>query len=203
MIKILSSIKVRSCMPQKKPNPIQVAPYSGFAAYFNALVYAWEQSNGRRFNKTEVGQKTGINVSLLSKFAHGGVVPTPEQCLIIARFFGQPVEEALRAAGYPDLEGLRAIIATDETLRDPDEKKRVLDILRMAHSSPLWQNISSQNEYKKLADQTLASSNDSWQKATDYVRIVWFWYNSTQQDTPLKAWNTQEMLVSAGVKEQG
>lgn len=187
-------------MPLKKPNPIQTTPYSGFAAYFNALVYGWEQSKGRRFNKTEVGQKMGINVSLLSKFAHGGLIPTPEQCLIIAKYFGQPVEEVLRAAGYPDLEGLRAIIAADETLHDPDEKKRVLDILHMAHTSPLWQNVSSKNEYKILADRTLASSEDPWQKATDYVRIVRFWYTSTEQDTPLKAWNTQEMLASAGVE---
>lgn len=189
-------------MPRKPFTTDAHVPFPAFKAYFFTLQNEWESKHHEHFFQKDMANETGLGTSWLSKIANGTVLPTESQCLIIARYFGHPVEEVLRAAGYPDLEGLRAIIAADETLRDPDEKKRVLDILHMAHSSPLWQNVSSKNEYKDLADQTLVSSRDPWQKAKDYVRIVWFWYTSTQQDTPLKAWNTQEMLASAGVKEQ-
>ncbi len=172
----------------------EIFPYAAFAAYLNELIRIWEEQHEAKFNQSNAGKKMNIQSSSFSKFSKGRNRPTEEQCLILASFFKRPVEEVLRAAGYPDLAGLRMLIEEDPTPRDVEVKKRVLDILHMAETAQLWQDLSPSNPYKDHANRILASDGDAYQKAVDYTDIVYFWYQSRERDTPRGQRKTDDMI---------
>lgn len=160
------------------------APFAEIAEYLDGLIHNYNQ--GKRFHRFVqrlAAEEMKIDSTSLSKYIHGRGRPTPSHCLALARFFGRPLEEVLRAAGYPDLRELYELVKTDESIEDRELKKRALDILAMAQASPLWRDLPSGNPYKDRAERDLASDKEPFQKALDYTDMVYFWYKSRDRDT--------------------
>jgi len=177
------------------------SPFREFAAYFRELMGTWEARHREAYQYKEAADDLGIEASTQSKIGGGKSLPTPRQCLFIARYFGRPVEEVLRAAGYPDLKRLRQIVADDPTPRDPAVKVRVLGILEMAlrpktKTQPLsWHDVPATNPYRENAEIWLASDFSDWDKALHYADNVYFWYRSEDRSSERQTWKTDEMLA--------
>jgi transcriptional regulator with XRE-family HTH domain len=178
----------------QRSKPADSYPYRQFGSYLKDLANEWERHKRRRFVQRAAAEEMHIDSTSISKFMMGKVLPTPRQCLLLAQFFDRRVEEVLRTAGYPDVQELAQAIEDDPTPRDAAVKKRVIDVLRMAQRSPLWQQLHPDNPYKEHANRILASDEDPYQKAVDYTDMVWFWYRSLEQNTPRGARKTDDLL---------
>ena len=137
----------------------------------------------------------GINYTSFSYILNGRTRPTPEQTLIIARYFEVPLEDVIRAAGYADVQTLREWVANDEMPRDAAEKQYVLDVLAIALRLPEWQRETwQQSPFKDRAEKALASSREPYERAVEYADAVYEWGHSPERRIPRGMRNTEDII---------
>ena len=131
----------------------------------------------REYRQNAAARTMGLSPTGLSAIINGLNRPTPEECLLIAHYYGFPVEQLLHAAGYPIVKDLIAFALTlsPKTDEGKADKEFMTRYLRKA-LEPDWQNMSAAAPFKAGADIVLTRGDLSlYAKARGYAEAVYFY----------------------------
>lgn len=152
-------------------------PYKAVAAFLQPIVGHYKVDHPGYLQKPAAKQMGISSASKLSNILNGIDLPTPEECLILAHFYGFSVEGLLHAAGYPVVKDLLAFAQTlnPKTDEGKADKDFMVRYLRKAMDLE-WQKLSWYGPYKAPAEMILARSGTSlYEKARGFAEIVYGW----------------------------
>ncbi len=186
-------------MPRKRIH-VETTRAQAFTAatakgYFDKVIRTWEYQQGRDFVNIEAAAVMDINETTFGEIRRGKRQAQLMQCLAIARYLKVPVEEVLRAEGYPDVQALQQWVEADTTPRHPGEQKYVLDMLRVALHAPDWVRTGSDNPFKQQAELMLCSELDTYTKAVYYADAVYNWGHNRDHNIPRAQRQTDEIMA--------
>lgn len=162
-------------MPRARKNTL-TPPNPQIAEFLYPLVNNY-RGRHREYRQNDAAKAMRFSATGLSNILNGLVKPSLEECLIIARYYGFPVEDLLAVVGYPTVRDLLAFAQTLSPKTDDGalDKDLMVRYLRMA-LEPEWKSVDSSDPFKANAEIFLTRSDISlYVKAHGYAEMVAFW----------------------------